>query len=649
MFPWIKEGFLSSTFNDIKTYYSETLPNIIYTTDTSMDLNKLVGTQNTKTNELSTPLKQKWLKDISNLDLEFKKKQAPCQAVGNGDKFDMLSSMASSVDTSQQLRCGWVYNTTNFERGNGALGTVDGPVKTDLKGQWVWNLPKAKQRYHTDICKTVQSCEDIDASQYKQRCGWCTTSGKAVPILGKLVAYPVGQATSCPPESLVITAVNCPKPQPIPADSNYVRTPAEVCSPLQNGALPRDCLLQKLKSVGCSDQGSLHQALKGGSDNDYLSAAYNKKAYVTYQDRATIPLNQTSIKTGKLTTADALNEFKRVQDQSASQANTGLRYAARDLCMKAGTMDKFDFCSELQDSTPGPFTLECLKMAFLRSGGQTTGAMCPSESNLQQWNSLGTWSNVKKRIQEIKDSTKSNSRNVQSEAMMNFYGIKLGNGSAASSGGIANVGFVRIEGTGSASYLNMSQLVVYDKEGRNVSVKRPAQSSQLGWGTVASTANDGDERPRGHPQEVHGTGSGKDFWQVQLDGPTTVSSVVVYNRSDCCGDRMGTGFVIKLFTPQPNPELLWTSEPLNDSQTQKIMIPGGVYTPKTIPLEQLQKMFESSGCTRKLTEGQVGWWRGREKIQDIQNDMNAYGSLTKGCSGSNGQHDFCSPAKCLWK
>jgi len=274
--------------------------------------------------------------------------------------------------------------------------------------------------------------------------------------------------------------------------------------------------------------------------------------------------------------------------------------------------------------------------------------MCPSQSNLQQWNSLGTWSNVRKRIQEIKDSTKSNSRKIQSEAMMNFYGIKLGNGSATSSGGIANVGFVRIEGTGSASYLNMSQLVVYDKEGRNVSVKRPAQSSQLGWGTVASTANDGDERPRGHPQEVHGMGSGKDFWQVQLDGPTIVSSVVVYNRSDCCGDRMGSGYVIKLFTPQPNPELLWTSEPLNDSQIQKIMIPGGVYTPKTIPLEQLQKMFTSAGCTRQLTEGQIGWWRGREKIQDIQNDMNAYGSLTKECSGSNGQHDFCSPGKCVY-
>jgi len=651
MFSWIGEGFADATnsakFNEIKTYFTETLPNVIYTRDKSVDLKALTGTHDTKNRTIVTPLKQEYVKNISNLDGAFNEQQATCEASGNGDKFDKLTSMASSVNTSQKFRCGWVYNTSNFERSNGALGTVDGPTKTDIKGQWMWNLPAAKQRYHTDICKHVQSCEDIDASQYKQRCGWCTTSGKAVPVIGSSVAYPVGPATSCSPDSLVTTGANCPKPKPIPADSNYVRTPAELCSPLQNGALSRDCLLQKVKSVGCSDEGSLFQALKGSSDNDYLSEIYNKKAHSTYQERALTPLNTTAIKTGKLTTADALNEFKRIQEQSASEANTGLRFAARDLCVKAGTIDTFDFCSELQDSTPGPFTLECLKMAFLRSGGQVTGKMCPSQSNLGEWNSLGTWGKVINRISQMKNNTKSNVRKIQETSMENFYGIKLGSGTATSTG-IANVGFVRIEGTGSASYLNMSQLVVLDDKGNNVSVKRPAQSSTLGWGTVASTGNDGNERPRPHPG-VHGMGSGTDFWQVQLDGPTTVSSVIVYNRSDCCSDRMGTGFVIKLFSPQPNTVLLWTSERLNSSLTQRIMTPGGVLSPRTVPLTKLQEMWESAGCTRQLQEGHVGWWRGRGQMQDIQNDMNAYGGLTKACSGSNGQHDFCSPGKCPMK
>jgi hypothetical protein len=142
--------------------------------------------------------------------------------------------------------------------------------------------------------------------------------------------------------------------------------------------------------------------------------------------------------------------------------------------------------------------------------------------------------------------------------------------------GISNVGYVRIEGTGSASYLNMSQLVVYDNQGKNVSKKRPTQSSGSPYGPPGSgtsgaseeMANDGDERPRGHPFEFHGKGSGKDLWQVQLDRPTTVSAVMVYNRSDCCSDRMGSGFVIKLFSPQPNTVLLWTSSRLSSSQVQ---------------------------------------------------------------------------------
>jgi hypothetical protein len=58
-------------------------------------------------------------------------------------------------------------------------------------------------------------------------------------------------------------------------------------------------------------------------------------------------------------------------------------------------------------------------------------------------------------------------------------------------------------------------------------------------------------------------------------------------------------------------------------------------------------MFEKAGCTRKLTESDVAWYRSNGgSIAGIQNDMNAYGSLTRGCTGSRGQHEFCSPGKC---
>lgn len=114
---------------------------------------------------------------------------------------------------------------------------------------------------------------------------------------------------------------------------------------------------------------------------------------------------------------------------------------------------------------------------------------------------------------------------------------------------IANIGFVRIEG--GSLVLNLSQLVVLDEHGNNISRGRPQQVNSETYGDANKTkANDGGEAPRGHPNEYHGAqNDGKDLWQVQLDGLRKVSSVIVYNRSDCCSDRMASGYVIKLFAP----------------------------------------------------------------------------------------------------
>lgn len=69
-------------------------------------------------------------------------------------------------------------------------------------------------------------------------------------------------------------------------------------------------------------------------------------------------------------------------------------------------------------------------------------------------------------------------------------------------------------------------------------------------------------------------------------------------------------------------------------------------TPQNISLSLLQYFFEQAGCSRTLNETDVAWWRGRANIQDIKNDMNAYGSLTANCSGDTRQHEFCKPDKC---
>jgi hypothetical protein len=68
-------------------------------------------------------------------------------------------------------------------------------------------------------------------------------------------------------------------------------------------------------------------------------------------------------------------------------------------------------------------------------------------------------------------------------------------------------------------------------------------------------------------------------------------------------------------------------------------------SPRYWDLPKFQSMFESAGCTRKLTAGDVNWWR-TQSAATVQNDMNAYASLTRGCKGNTTQHNFCVPGSC---
>ena len=415
-----------SLIDKTRTFFSKSMPMGLVNNDKKINYNALMDTHMVKGRIMPTVAKNEWSINPEESNKAFAAKQAQCESVGNGDQFDHLTSLSKTEDTSSRLRCGWVYNNSNPDNGRGAYGIREGPLKTDTPGQWMWNLNVAKEKYHTSICQNVQACSDIDSDIYKKRCGWCTRSGKAVPINGKELAYPAGANTGCPPRNLAFQASQCPRPEPI-TDPDYVRTPAEACTPMPNGALGRACLLQKVTAAGCSDRGSLAQALRNGSDNNYTSALAQEKAFKVYQDRTSMPMDATAIKTGKITVTDALNTFSKVQDMAASDANGGLQYAARDLCLNKGALDEYDFCLELLDNTAGPFELDCAQKQFMRMGGQKAGSSYPSTVNIGWYNNLGNWGAIKRYMQSILDKTKSQDRKTQEWGMKEFYGIKMQN------------------------------------------------------------------------------------------------------------------------------------------------------------------------------------------------------------------------------
>jgi hypothetical protein len=124
-----------------------------------------------------------------------------------------------------------------------------------------------------------------------------------------------------------------------------------------------------------------------------------------------------------------------------------------------------------------------------------------------------------------------------------------------------------------SDYINLSQLVGIDKNGNNVTRGRHA-SGPVGWGGEPRNAVDGGEQPRGHPNEYHSSGQGQVF-EVRLDGPTEMSRVTVYNRTDCCTGRM-EGHVVKFLDGNRN--VVWTSPQLRDLPSQTFSVCDAQFT-----------------------------------------------------------------------
>jgi hypothetical protein len=102
----------------------------------------------------------------------------------------------------------------------------------------------------------------------------------------------------------------------------------------------------------------------------------------------------------------------------------------------------------------------------------------------------------------------------------------------------AHVRFVVVRAA-SSKHLHLSQVVVLDESGSNVARGKRCTSSSY-FGHDASGANnvvDGVLGLKRHPHAFHSAAFG-DWWMVDLERVHTVVSVAVYNRGDCCQDRL---------------------------------------------------------------------------------------------------------------
>jgi hypothetical protein len=115
--------------------------------------------------------------------------------------------------------------------------------------------------------------------------------------------------------------------------------------------------------------------------------------------------------------------------------------------------------------------------------------------------------------------------------------------------------YVRVQLTGT-DYLSLAEVQVFGTGGApaptNVALGKAAtQSSTIAYPTAgASSAVDGNTDGRFFDGSVTATNLDPNpWWQVDLGASTAVSSIVIWNRTDCCSGRLSVYWVFVSDTP----------------------------------------------------------------------------------------------------
>ncbi|MGB1127438.1 MAG: glycosyl hydrolase family 95 catalytic domain-containing protein, partial [Opitutales bacterium] len=106
--------------------------------------------------------------------------------------------------------------------------------------------------------------------------------------------------------------------------------------------------------------------------------------------------------------------------------------------------------------------------------------------------------------------------------------------------------FVRIELPGNERILSLAEVEVFS-EGKNIALKQKTSASSAAYGGVPERAVDGNTDGNFANGSVTCTQepSANPWWEVDLGRTVEVETIKLFNRSDCCGDRLN-GFTIKL-------------------------------------------------------------------------------------------------------
>ena len=288
--------------------------------------------------------------------------------------------------------CGWRYNATTG-LSQGALGSARGPLlsQDDLKNgnQWFWDLSAAEKTISTRICQNMNKCSQLKIlGKDADVCGYCKSTRTVIPIQKGVARYTNDPNLSCATANIIRAGGNCPPGEGFRGGMSntfeaFTNINYDAIQNCDNSPLSRACVALAARSQGCNDRGSLLQALSSiptSGSKAYDEPLKTNNAYVAYKTLSPAPMTKATLADGSVSMQTALDDFSNlVKDTNGS--NRKLSLAARDLCVKKGAYEEYDFCSEMNESTViNASNLQCIQKSFKMSGGTVKGEKYPTNS-----------------------------------------------------------------------------------------------------------------------------------------------------------------------------------------------------------------------------------------------------------------------------
>lgn len=349
--------------------------------------------------------------------------------------------------TALEPGCGWMYQqqegVLNPPINRGAFGDLNRPFyggseePDEVTGQTMYeaDLDAAEKKIsNTFASRLGQSCEKLAnlTSDNKEYFGFCKTTGRIIPIETKSgsvrARYPKDQQLGCPQDQIVPakeSPAGCPTKEGF--QGKGVRGNVETFISGAAGCqlpLTKSCLIQFAREAGCSDNGSLIQALKVAKSDPYDATLRQQGAYSYYtaKGKLTPSMLRDGSVASKQVAIEELNRLAKQANETPSEANKGSAAAARDLCLKSGYfLEKFDFCTEITPETRiNTENFKCVQKQWRQAGGDSRGFLFPK----QEFWSGKTFTQLAEFIRKLQDEMKSKDKSVQANAIRNFIGTE---------------------------------------------------------------------------------------------------------------------------------------------------------------------------------------------------------------------------------